>query len=122
MKKRRLNYLLIVCVIILLGILSRTTPIIPLFVGDILYAVMVFYGIKMIFMGMSSSKNLLFSLLLCFLIEFSQLYQSAWINQIRATFLGKSILGQGFLWIDLVCYILGVSIAFWIEQRFSKQS
>ncbi|WP_349655092.1 DUF2809 domain-containing protein [Neobacillus sp. YX16] len=46
-----------------------------------------------------------------FSIEFSQLYQEEWINQIRGTLLGALILGKGFLTVDLIRYTTGIAIA-----------
>ena len=48
-------------------------------------------------------------------IEFSQLYQSTWINQIRHTTFGGLILGFGFLWTDVICYIIGIILGMVIE-------
>ena len=46
-----------------------------------------------------------------FAIELSQLYRAPWIDSIRATRPGALVLGQGFLWSDLVCYSAGVVLA-----------
>lgn len=53
--------------------------------------------------------------LFSFFIEFSQLYQADWINQIRATTLGGLVLGYGFLYADLVSYSIGISAAFALD-------
>lgn len=44
----------------------------------------------------------------CLLMECSQLYQAPWINDLRATRIGGLLLGHGFLWSDLACYVVGV--------------
>ncbi len=41
-------------------------------------------------------------------VEISQLYHAPWIDSIRQTTLGGLILGFGFLWSDLACYLVGV--------------
>jgi hypothetical protein len=61
-----------------------------------------------------------FSLLFCYAIEVSQLYQAPWINAIRNTTLGALVLGSGFLWSDLLAYALGVGMAFLIEKFVFK--
>lgn len=61
------------------------------------------------------------SLLICYGIEFSQLYQSIWINELRNTLLGRYTLGQGFLWTDILAYTFGVFTAFAIERIIFKQ-
>jgi hypothetical protein len=53
-----------------------------------------------------------------YVIEFSQLYQSDWINTLRDTTLGGLILGYGFLWSDLLCYAAGIFIGACLEKYF----
>ena len=55
------------------------------------------------------------SLLFCYFIEVSQLYQAGWINNLRNTTIGGLILGHGFLWSDILAYSFGVTIATIIE-------
>ena len=43
-------------------------------------------------------------------MEFSQLYQAEWIDQIRATRVGGLVLGRGWVATDLICYAVGVGI------------
>jgi hypothetical protein len=99
---------------------SRQFPdALPVFIvhhaGDVCWASMIYYGFRFIYMD----KPLIFavgiSLLFCGAIEFSQLYQADWINDIRQTILGSLILGQGFLAIDLVRYAVGIVIAVGID-------
>ncbi len=51
------------------------------------------------------------SFVFSFGIEWSQLYQQDWINEIRVTSLGALILGKGFLAVDLIRYTAGIIIA-----------
>lgn len=55
------------------------------------------------------------------LIEVSQLYQAARITAWRETFMGKMILGHGFLWSDLVCYAAGVLLGWVIVVFFENR-
>ncbi|MCC8153085.1 MAG: DUF2809 domain-containing protein [Tannerellaceae bacterium] len=108
-------------VIILAGLSSRKYgDYLPRFVaayaGDILWAAMVYLGIRFLFPGYQQQKTALASLLFSYGIEFSQLYQAEWINTIRHQTVGALILGQGFLWSDLVCYTLGVGGIFLIDK------
>ena len=50
------------------------------------------------------------------MIEFSQLYQENWIIEIRNTTLGHLVLGQGFLWSDLLAYTFGSIICYILEK------
>jgi hypothetical protein len=58
----------------------------------------------------------LLSLIFCYGIEFSQIYQAAWLNNIKATRLGGLVLGFGFQWSDIIAYTLGISFAAIIEK------
>jgi hypothetical protein len=77
---------------------------------------MVYFGFRFLFIHKSLSVAISLSLLFSFGIEFSQLYQDNWINQIRHTLLGSLILGQGFLMVDLVRYAAGIMIAFLMDK------
>ena len=120
MKNERLNYFISILLILILGILSRKISGIPLFIGDILYAVLIYFGFRFLIMDSKKSTSLLLSLLLCFVIEILQLIQIDWLLAIRKTTLGHYILGEGFLWIDLLCYIIGTLLAFLIDWKFIK--
>jgi ABC-type Mn2+/Zn2+ transport system permease subunit len=104
----------------ILGIVSRKISNIPLFIGDVLYAVLIYFGFRFLIVKSEKSTSLLFSLLFCFGIEFLQLVQIDWLIAIRKTTLGHYIFGQGFLWLDLICYIIGTLLAFLIDLKFIK--
>ena len=44
-------------------------------------------------------------------VETSQRVHVPWLDALRATTLGALVLGQGFLWSDIVCYAVGVMLA-----------
>lgn len=115
--KLRLTYALLVLTVIVLGLLSRKTTLVPLIVGDALYAVMMFLMIRFLFIRTSFINVALISLLICYLIEFGQLYTAAWIEQIRNTTPGALVLGHGFLWSDLVAYTVGTAICLLIFYK-----
>nr|WP_226905022.1 DUF2809 domain-containing protein [Pedobacter schmidteae] len=122
--RKRITYALMVVMIIALGILSRKIASIPLIIGDILYAVMMFLLIKFFLIKLEYRKVALISLSVCYLIEITQLYHAAWINNIRNTTLGALVLGSGFLWTDMLAYTLGTAICmglflgvFWLRQE-----
>lgn len=119
--KHRLMYLLIIVVVMLLGLGSRVyaehlPPFVVSHFGDALWAAMIYYGVRFINPRGGQLIAVALSLLFCFAIEFSQLYQADWINGIRATFLGGLILGQGFLAIDLVRYTVGIVCAAMLDR------
>lgn len=118
MKRRHLIYIFLVISTIVIGLLSRA-DFIPIliypYLGDVLYALMVFFLLGLLFPSMHSIKLSLFAIIICFLIEVSQLYQADWINAIRNTLLGGLFLGYGFLWSDLISYLIGGLLGFSIE-------
>ncbi|PWA04707.1 ribosomal maturation YjgA family protein [Flavobacterium psychrotolerans] len=121
-KKNRFTYFLIIILVIILGILSRKINGFPSFVGDALYAVMVYFGIRFLSINLTYIKTVLLALLFCYCIEFFQLYRAEWIVAVRRTPLGHYALGQGFLWSDLGYYLLGVTVAYSIDFLKNKLS
>nr|WP_237028767.1 DUF2809 domain-containing protein [Pedobacter steynii] len=68
-----------------------------------------FFLIRFLFIRLNYLKAALISLTICYLIELSQLYHVAWIDQIRNTSLGALVLGRGFLWSDMAAYTIGTA-------------
>jgi len=121
LKNTRFTYFIIIVSVIILGILSRKIGGIPTFFGDTLYAVMIYFGLRMLFINNSSKMTIVLALVFCFCIEFLQLYRAEWLLTIRRTTLGHYVLGQGFLWSDLAFYTLGILIAFLIDFNLVKK-
>jgi len=122
LKNTRLLYFILMVSAIILGIASRKIDGVPAFFGDALYSVMVYFGIRLLFINYSPKKTMLFALIFCFGIELLQLYRAEWILAIRRTNMGHYALGQGFLWSDLVFYTLGITIAFLIDSNWIKRN
>ncbi|MFK7850606.1 MAG: DUF2809 domain-containing protein [Akkermansiaceae bacterium] len=116
MQRNRLLYLVLTIVVIVAGLLSRSSwfeiapDFLVSFAGDTLWALMVFLGLGLVFRTLPTTAVAVMALAFAFTIEVSQLYQDDWINRIRATRLGALVLGSGFLWSDLVCYTVGVLV------------
>lgn len=121
-KNTRFFYFILITVTIISGIASRKIDGIPTFLGDTLYAVMTYFGMRMLFMNLKLAKTALLALAFCFSIEFLQLYDAEWLLSIRRTSLGHYVLGQGFLWSDLGFYTLGVLIAWAIDLNWIKNN
>lgn len=117
----RITYIIAVVITILLGLASRKySHLLPLFAaqntGDMLWSMMVYFGFRFLLVRKSLFTALWLSFLFSFGIEFSQLYQDDWINQIRDTLLGALILGKGFLTVDLIRYTAGTMIAIVLDK------
>ncbi len=120
LSKSRICYFLVFLSIIFFGILSRKISFIPLWIGDFLYAVMIYFLVRIFFPSKKYFFIILLSLFICYGIEFLQLYQGEWMVELRKTLLGRYVLGQGFLWSDILAYTFGIVTTFIIENYFLK--
>ncbi|WP_396166924.1 DUF2809 domain-containing protein [Flavobacterium sp.] len=118
--KKRISYFLIILMVLFLGIVSRKINGIPTFIGDTLYAIMIYFGLRFLFLSLSPIKSIFIALLFCYSIEFQQLYRADWILNLRNSTIGHYILGQGFLWSDLGFYTIGVAIAYLMDSVLFK--
>ena len=118
MLKTRLQSLTVALTLIPIGLVTRQygNEWMKLYAGDVLWAAMIYWGFKFLF-AQEPKKIAFYALIFCFLIEFSQLYHAPWIDQIRSNRLGGLVLGFGFLWSDLVCYLVGVGGSCWVDNR-----
>jgi hypothetical protein len=120
-QRSRLLYAVITLGVIVVGIASRKMPglfpaVLDKYPGDVLWALMVFFGLGIALPRCSTGKLGLCALGISFLDELSQLYQAPWINAIRATMAGHLVLGSTFSWGDLLAYIVGVAIGVGAEK------
>lgn len=125
MKRNRGIYFILILVTMVLGISSRKfgaylPEFLSTYAGDTLWALMVFWGFGFLFARTPTVKIMLAALAFSYMIEFSQLYQADWINNLRHTMLGGLVLGFGFLWSDLVCYTVGVLAGVGIEKAVQR--
>lgn len=125
-KRNRLLYALFTIVIIILGLSSRKLAfalphLLNAYLGDALWALMIFTGFGFLFPKIDTKKVAFISLLFCYGIEVSQLYHAEWIDSIRTTTLGGLVLGYGFLWSDLAAYTIGVGIGMFCEFMLQKK-
>ena len=121
---KRILYFVITSLVMIMGLLSRKFMFIfpkniAPFVGDVFWAMMVYFGFRFLFPKLSLLKSFNIALIFSFGIEISQLYQSNWINSMRKTTIGGLVLGHGFLWMDLISYTIGVIIAVIIDKALS---
>ncbi|MGL5750333.1 MAG: DUF2809 domain-containing protein [Paraclostridium sp.] len=123
--KKRVRYLIITLIVMIMGLLSRKfmfifPKAIAPFIGDALWAMMVYFGFRFVFTGLKFKESFLLALVFSYAIEISQLYQADWINAIRNTTLGGLVLGHGFLWMDLISYAIGIIIGLQIDKLLNK--
>ncbi|PEE39439.1 DUF2809 domain-containing protein [Bacillus pseudomycoides] len=124
-KRNRLLYAILTIIVVILGLAARKFAyalpnLLNAYLGDALWALMIFIGFGFLFRKMETQKVALLSLLFCYGIEISQLYHAEWIDRIRATTLGGLVLGYGFLWSDLLAYTIGIGVGMLLEVVFRK--
>lgn len=107
-------YLIGIALVIVIGLGTRRYPeFVPDLLGkspgDALWALMVYLALGLILRRGSVFRLGSLALAFCWAVEFSQLYQAPWINEIRSYRLGHLALGSAFHWPDLPAYAVGVA-------------
>ncbi|WP_321282200.1 DUF2809 domain-containing protein [Marinifilum fragile] len=126
MQRNRLHYFSLIVFTIIIGLASRhfsnyLPEIINLGLGDALWALMMYWMIAFVFPAASIRNLTAMALTICFLVEFSQLIQVDWLNTLRSNRFAALVLGQGFLWSDLLAYTIGVASGMAIELNLMKR-
>jgi glycopeptide antibiotics resistance protein len=121
MLKRRIVHSILFLAIIPVGLATRKLPqlfhpLIAEYGGDALWAAMFVFLFRAVWPKPRLWRIALGTYLFAVSIEISQLYQASWIDQIRGTFFGRMLLGHGFLWSDLLCYLLGVIFGYLVAR------
>ena len=123
--RSRLKYGAAAVIVVLLGLASRRyTANLPDFVasyaGDTLWATTAFLVFAILIPRWSTLRLAVAAMVLAVAIEVSQLYHEPWIDQLRHTTVGALILGQGFLFSDILCYAVGVGLGCLLDGRMKK--
>ena len=111
-RKLRICYLAGIAVLIALGLLSRRVRFVPAACGDALWAMMVYCCFRIVLIRKPLVISAAAALIASFAVEFSQMLTPDWLVKIRSTFLGHMLLGQGFLWSDLLAYTIGIAVVY----------
>lgn len=122
-KRNGFTYLILVITVMILGLGVRHFSVyfpnwINLYFGDVLWALMIFFIFGFFFRTRETRWVTTGAFLFSFAIEISQLYHSQWIDLLRRTRIGGLVLGYGFLWSDLVSYMVGIGVGVLIERLF----
>jgi len=113
-------YLLATVGTLALGLASRRYPqVFPAamgkYPGDVLWSLMVYFGMAAIFNKASSLEVGFRALCFAFGIEALKLCQAPWLASLRHTTLGHLVFGHVFSWQNLVAYTLGVLLGLLVE-------
>jgi hypothetical protein len=119
--RSRVAYAAALLLVIAAGLASRVfgrhlPAFVAAYAGDTLYATMAFVLFGIVAPRWSTARVGVAALASSCAIEVSQLYHAPWIDAIRATLPGALVLGYGFLWSDLACYIAGVALGVGAES------
>ena len=122
--RNRVLYGLLTIITLLTGFLSRRFfseyAFVKLYIGDALWALMVFFGFAFILRKWPTWAVAAMAFGFSFSIELSQLFHAPWIDDLRKIPLIGLILGFQFVWSDLICYSLGIGIGALIEIRITQ--
>ena len=88
---------------------------VAIYAGDTLWALALFLVLGLILPGMTTGWVAALALVVSLVVELSQLYHAPWIDSVRQTTIGGLILGFGFLWSDLLCYVAGIGLGAALE-------
>ena len=126
-KSRRRRWLTAAAgLVIATGLTSRSAaPALPQFVasyaGDTLWASLVFLILAMAMPNFRAPALAAIACAIAFSVELLQLYQASWLNALRDTLPGRLVLGQGFLFSDLLCYTIGIASTAIIFQLITER-
>ena len=118
--RRRASYLLGFVLTMSAGLASRRYPqVLPALVdkypGDVLWSLMVFFGLGAVFRTPSSLLMSVGALGFAFGIELLKLCKLSWMVYVRHATLGYLVFGRVFSWQNLVAYSIGVMVGLTME-------
>ena len=118
--RKRTWYLLAFVLTIATGLASRRFPhMLPealgKYPGDVLWALMVFFGMAVIFNKVPSFELGCRALAFSFGIEALKLCQAPWLVNLRHTTLGHLVFGHVFSWRNMVAHTLGILAGLLVE-------
>ena len=91
---------------------------INVWIGDFLWATMLYWFCRIFFLSVESKKLALSLILFCWFIEASQSFHTPSLDAFRNTTFGGLLLGHGFLWSDIIAYTAGIICAYFVENKY----
>ncbi len=131
MWKRKIVYLALFCFCTWLALATRKYPhwfhpFVVEYAGDTIWAGMFVFLLRIFFPRTALWKLCLFTYAAGVIVELQQLLQWDWLVAIRSTYIGRLVLGVGFVATDLICYAVGVLLAWpliiFIERIVDRNS
>ena len=119
--KKRLFYIISLVILIAIGLSSRKITFLPAETGDGLWAMTLLCFLRTIFINNKLEHIAITALIISFIVEFTQLIRWEWLVALRSTFIGHMMLGQGFVWWDLLAYTIGIIIMYVIARAYERR-
>ena len=121
MKRNRITYFMCIIIAIILTIMIENHKnVLPLsignYLGNVLKALIIYLFIAFIFKKISAINISVISMLICSCFSISNLCEIPWVDNIKNTSIGLFILGNSFVYTDLICYLVGVILGFVLEM------
>lgn len=122
---RVINYLILIIVAAVLGILSRKYgSVLPEFLatytGDTMWAFALYFLLSLFLLKRSFSFRFWLTCLIALIDELSQFFHTPWLDELRSTTVGALVLGNTFVWTDLLCYLAGAVLAVIVDYVFIR--
>ena len=124
--RTRLVYLALAAVTIALGLTvhrrgTALTPEARDVLGDVLWAVMILWGVSAVVPAASRARRAATALAICWTVECSQLYHTPSLDALRATTVGHLVLGSGFDPRDLAAYAAGIVVGALLDGMVGRR-
>ncbi len=112
-------------VIVALGLgsrsdLFRSIPVLGHTFGDAAWAAAAYTSLRILFPAAAVRSVAIGAIVTAFLVECSQLWHPAWLDELRSNGLVALLIGRGFLWEDLLAYVVGVAVIATLDRFFRK--
>ncbi|WP_315835532.1 DUF2809 domain-containing protein [Bradyrhizobium prioriisuperbiae] len=122
----RTIYLLVCCLLIGAGLLSRAPvlglpPVVAKSSGSVIWGAMVYVAVASLIPIQPLLRRTAITALIAIATEFSQLVHFGWLDAFRRTTFGVLLIGRFFSWWDIVCYLAGIAIAMGIDRLMTSR-
>lgn len=114
-------------VLIALGLFIRSEyvsvpEILEPYIGDVIWGAMVYFFFGIIFPKANQKIRIIIAMVFSYLIEFSQLLKYDWIEHLRSYKIIALVIGYDYSTSDLICYTIGIGIAYFIRKKIKNRS
>jgi hypothetical protein len=91
------------------------------YAGGILYELFWCLAVALVWPRVLGWRIALWIFIVTSALEFTQLWQTPFLESIRSTFIGRAFIGTSFSWLDFPHYALGCTMGWACIQRLQKR-